>query len=76
MRHFLLLWMTTLLAGCISFSSSETAQAPDYLAFCQGKEAQCRDICSNTGIQVFSCKATPSTGLEFQCQCKNPGAPI
>ena len=76
MRPLLLLCLTTLLAGCISFSSNESASAPDYAALCQGKEAQCRDTCGSAGIQAFSCKATPDEGFDYQCQCKQPGAPI
>ena len=71
MRAMLLL-SPLLLAGCISLSSSEAPAAPDYAAFCQDKEAQCRDICGSAGVQAFSCKAAPREGLEYQCQCKKP----
>jgi hypothetical protein len=76
MRTCLLLLQTILLAGCISFSSTETGPAPDYVAFCQGKESQCKEICTATGIQVFSCKAAPREGLEYQCQCNKPRRPL
>jgi hypothetical protein len=70
MLRALLLLPTVLLAGCISFSSSETpTAAPDYAGFCRQKEAQCREICGSAGIQTFSCKAEP---LEYQCQCNKP----
>ncbi|MBW8371122.1 MAG: hypothetical protein K0M66_09135 [Thiobacillus sp.] len=72
-RILVLLAPAVLLAGCISFSSSEPAAAPDYAAFCQEKELQCREICGNAGVQAFSCKAAPREGLEYQCQCKKPG---
>ncbi len=72
-RTVLLLLPAVLLAGCISFSSSEPASAPDYVAFCQEKETQCREICADVGVQAFSCKAAPREGLEYQCQCKKPG---
>lgn len=67
-------WMpAVLLSGCISFNSSESPAAPDYVAFCQEKEAQCKDICADAGVQAFSCKAAPREGLDYQCQCKKPG---
>ena len=72
MRALLLLSPLLLLAGCISLSSSEAPSVPDYAAFCQDKEAQCRDICGSAGVQAFSCKAAPREGLEYQCQCKKP----
>ena len=73
LRTVLLLLPAVLLAGCISFSSSEPASAPDYVAFCQEKETQCKEICADVGVQVFSCKAALREGLEYQCQCKKPG---
>lgn len=75
MRPFLLL-LPALLAGCISFSSSEPAAAPDYAAFCQEKETLCREICGSAGVQSFSCKAAPREGLEYQCRCKQPGVTL
>jgi hypothetical protein len=72
-RTLLLLSPTILLAGCLSFSTSESPTAPDYAAFCQEKEAQCKEICGNVGVQAFSCKAAPREGLEYQCQCNKPG---
>lgn len=76
MRTLLLLLPAALLAGCISFSSSESPAVPDYAAFCQEKETQCKDICGGAGVQAFSCKAAPREGLEYQCQCKKPGERI
>ncbi|MDP1645634.1 MAG: hypothetical protein Q8L71_09060 [Thiobacillus sp.] len=73
MMRPLLLPLPALLAGCISFSSSESPAAPDYAAFCAEKEAQCTEICGNVGVQAFSCKAAPREGLEYQCQCKQTG---
>ena len=72
-RTLFLLSPAALLAGCISFNSSETPTAPDYAAFCQDKEARCKEICSDAGVQTFSCKAAPREGLDYQCQCKKPG---
>jgi hypothetical protein len=72
-RTLLLLSPAVLLAGCISLSSTESPTAPDYAGFCREKEAQCKEICSNAGVQAFSCKAAPHEGLEYQCQCKTPG---
>lgn len=62
-----------LLAGCVSFNSSESPAAPDYAAFCQDKESQCREVCGSVGVQSFSCKAVPREGLEYRCQCRQPG---
>lgn len=73
-RPFLLLPPFVLLTGCISFSSTETpTAAPDYAGFCREKEMQCKEICGDAGVQLFSCKAAPREGLEYQCQCKKPG---
>lgn len=70
MFRSLFLFPTVLLAGCISFSSSETPTAvPDYAGFCREKEVQCKEICGSAGIQTFSCKAEP---LGYQCQCNKP----
>jgi hypothetical protein len=66
----LLLTPAMLLAGCISFSSTESPSTPDSAGFCREKEMQCKDICGSTGVLLFSCKAAPS--LEYQCQCKKP----
>ncbi len=60
------------LAGCISFSSSESPSDRDYAAFCANKETQCREICGDAGVQSFSCKAAPREGLDYSCQCKKP----
>lgn len=76
MRTLLLLPLAALFSGCISFSSSEPPSAPDYVAFCQEKETQCKAICSDVGVQSFSCKAAPREGLDYQCQCKKPGRPL
>jgi hypothetical protein len=72
-RPVLLLAPFVLLAGCISFSSTESPSAPDYAGFCREKEMQCKEICGDVGVQLFSCKAAPREGLEYQCQCKKPG---
>ncbi|MBS1184983.1 MAG: hypothetical protein H6R09_584 [Proteobacteria bacterium] len=69
----LLLTPVMLLAGCISLSSTESPSAPDYAGFCREKEMQCKEICGGVGVQLFSCKAAPREGLEYQCQCKKPG---
>ncbi len=76
MRTLLLLSLASLLTGCISFNSSESPAMPDYAAFCQQKEAQCKQICAGVGVQAFSCKAAPREGLDYQCQCKKPGVPL
>lgn len=73
MRILILLSLASLLAGCISFNTSESPAGPDYVAFCQDKEAQCRQLCGDAGIQAYSCKAAPREGLDYQCQCKKPG---
>ena len=72
-RPLLLLSPFVLLAGCISLSSTESPSAPDYTGFCREKEMQCKEICGGVGVQLFSCKAAPREGLEYQCQCKKPG---
>lgn len=64
--------MLALLGGCVSVSSSKNNEAPDYMAFCLDKEAQCKESCSNTGVQIFSCRASPHDGLEYKCECKRP----
>jgi hypothetical protein len=66
--------LATILAGCISFSSSEAPPSPDLTAFCQDKESQCRAGCGEAGVQHFSCKAAPSEGLEYRCECRKPGS--
>jgi hypothetical protein len=73
-RLFYFLAAPALLAGCISFNSSETPAGPDYAAFCQDKEALCREVCGDAGVAAFSCKAAPREGLDYACQCKKPGA--
>ena len=70
LRTLVSISMLALLAGCISLSSSETPAAPDYMAFCQDKEAQCKQICEDVGVQSFSCKAAPREGLDYKCECK------
>ncbi|MCP5278837.1 MAG: hypothetical protein H6935_10825 [Thiobacillus sp.] len=57
------------LAGCISFSSSETP-APAYLDACLNKESQCREICGDRGVQAFSCSARPGEGVNLKCECR------
>ena len=64
--------LLALLAGCISLSSTETPSAPNYAAFCQEKEAQCKQTCGDAGVQSFSCRASPPDVLEYQCDCKKP----
>ena len=75
-RTLVLLYPAALLAGCISFSSSGSPAAPDYAAFCEEKDTQCREICGNVGVQVFSCKIAPGDAFEYQCQCRKPGVPL
>ena len=60
------------LAGCISFNSSESPAAPDYISACLDKEAQCQQICADVGVQSFSCKAAPREGMDYKCECKKP----
>ncbi len=76
MRMLVLLAAAALVSGCISFNSSESPAGPDYAAFCQDKEAQCREICGDAGVAAFSCKAAPREGLDYSCQCKKPGAKL
>lgn len=74
LRRLYLLAASALLAGCVSFSSSrEPPAAPDYAAVCQAKESQCRDTCGAAGVLAFSCRASPTEGLEYRCQCQQPG---
>jgi hypothetical protein len=73
LRTTLILFPVVLLAGCISVSSTKpaaSADSPNYSAFCQERETQCRQSCGSAGVQAFSCKAAPSEGLDYQCQCK------
>jgi hypothetical protein len=70
MRPILLL-LPWLLAGCISYTSSES-KAPDFSAACAGKEAQCKELCGSVGIQTYSCKAAPREGMDYKCECKKP----
>lgn len=73
LRTLLAASVLALLAGCISFSSTETAEKmPDYRSFCQDKENQCRQTCGPAGVQNFSCRAGPSEGVNYQCECKKP----
>jgi hypothetical protein len=74
LRRLCLLAAPALLAGCVSFSSSrEAPAAPDYATVCQAKENQCRDTCGGAGVLAFSCRASPTEGLEYRCQCRQPG---
>jgi hypothetical protein len=66
---FILPALPLLLAGCISFSSSETP-VPVYQDACLNKEAQCREICADKGVQAFSCSARPGEGVELKCECR------
>lgn len=61
-----------LLAGCISFSSSESP-TPVYVDACANKEQQCREVCGNTGVQAFTCSAKPGEGITLRCECRKPG---
>jgi hypothetical protein len=72
LRTLLAFSTLAMLAACVSFNSSAPAEAPDYIAFCQGKEEQCKQVCEATGVQNFSCKAAPREGLEYKCECKKP----
>jgi hypothetical protein len=77
LRTLIILTSLTFLAGCISFSSSESPAAPDYIAACQDKEAQCRQICADAGVQSFSCRAAPREGMDYKCECKKSvGKPL
>jgi hypothetical protein len=73
-RTLALLFPAILLAGCISFNSSESPAAPDQGALCHEKEARCMAICGDASVQAFSCKVAPASGLEYRCQCKQPEA--
>jgi hypothetical protein len=75
-RNSILLFPAALLAGCISFNTSESPAVPDYAVFCQEKETQCTEICGSVGVQAFSCKITPGVGLDYQCQCKKAGVTL
>jgi hypothetical protein len=75
-RMLALVAAAVLASGCISFNSSESPAGPDYTAFCQDKEAQCRSICGDAGVASFSCKAAPREGLEYACTCKKPGVAL
>ena len=72
MKFLFVLSLPLLLAGCISFSSSE-APAPEYVNACANKESQCREICGNAGVQAFSCSARPGEGLNLKCECRKSG---
>lgn len=73
MKTLSLFILAVLLSGCISFNSSE-APVPEYLNACLNKEAQCREICGERGVQGFSCNATPGEGISLKCECRRPGA--
>ncbi|HNF90045.1 MAG TPA: hypothetical protein PLL19_11985 [Thiobacillaceae bacterium] len=72
MKFLFVLALPLLLAGCISFSSSE-APAPEYVNACANKEGQCREICGNAGVQAFSCSARPGEGINLKCECRKSG---
>ncbi|MEW6132723.1 MAG: hypothetical protein AB1591_06080 [Pseudomonadota bacterium] len=74
MRALASVFMLALLAGCASDSADKTDKdnAPDYMAFCLDKEAQCKQSCSDTGVQIFSCRASRLESLEYRCECKRP----
>jgi hypothetical protein len=73
MMRALLLLLPAVLAGCISLSSTKSTAAPDYRAFCNEKEMQCKETCAEAGVLSFSCKAGPQEGMQYQCECKKPG---
>lgn len=73
MRWLALMFPAALLTGCISFGGGDSPATPDYAAFCQDKETECREICGMAGVQSFACKAAPREGLDYQCQCRKPG---
>ncbi len=76
-RCLFALSLSVLLAGCISFNTTESPGVPDYQAVCQDKETQCKAICADLGVQSFSCKAAPREGMEYRCECKKPqGKPL
>ena len=70
LRTLITLSSLAILAGCISFNSSESPAAPDYIAACQDKEAQCKQICADVGVQSFSCKAGSREGMDYKCECR------
>jgi type IV pilus biogenesis protein CpaD/CtpE len=72
MRAVVSVSMLVLLAGCASDSSDKAGETPDYMAFCLDKEAQCKQSCSDTGVQIFSCRASRLESLEYRCECKRP----
>ncbi len=72
MKFLFVLALPLLLAGCISFSSSE-APAPEYVNACANKESQCREVCGNAGVQAFSCSARPGEGINLKCECRKSG---
>ena len=70
-RTLLALALPTMLAGCISFSSSETP-SPEYVNACNHREQQCQDICGSAGVQTYSCSAKPGEGFDSRCECRKP----
>lgn len=74
MRALASVFMLALLAGCASDRTEKgnAAETPDYLAFCLDKEAQCKQSCSDIGVQIFSCRASRPDSLEYRCECKRP----
>ena len=70
LRPLTLFMLPMLLSGCISFNSAESLSAPDFIAACEGTEAQCKKICGPAGIQTFYCKAAPREGMDYKCECK------
>lgn len=75
MRSLWRLFPVAAIAGCMSmsFKSSESATAPDSLAFCQGLNVQSTKICGNVGVQVFSGKTAPGQGRKYRLAHKQAG---
>ncbi len=73
-RTLLALALPTMLAGCISFSSSETP-SPEYVNACNHREQQCQDICGSAGVQTYSCSAKPGEGFDSRCECRKLALP-
>lgn len=75
MKFLTLATLPFFLAGCISFSSSESPM-PEYVNACHNKEQQCRDICAEKGVQTFSCSARPGEGVNLRCECRRTGTSL
>ena len=71
MRLVAPLALAWLLTGCVSYTNS-AAREPHGAVACADKEASCKEICGPTGIQSYSCRATPREGMDYKCECKKP----